>query len=172
MKIFFCFFIFLSYQTAVLTADVNITFIDMNKIISNSKPGISILKQLNEVNNRNLNTFKDEENILKQREEKILAQKKIISNEEFKATVDLLKIDIKRYNENRNITIANFNKLKTDNTNKLLKSINLILIKYSNKKSISIILQKKDLVIGKSELDITNEIIKIVNTDINPFMIK
>ena len=144
----------------------------MNKIISNSKPGISILKQLNEVNNRNLNTFKDEENILKQREEKILAQKKIISNEEFKATVDLLKIDIKRYNENRNITIANFNKLKTDNTNKLLKSINLILIKYSNKKSISIILQKKDLVIGKSELDITNEIIKIVNTDINPFMIK
>ena len=50
--------------------------------------------------------------------------------------------------------------------------INSILIKYSNEKSISIILQKKDLVIGKNELDITDEIIKIVNTDVGEFKIK
>ena len=59
--------------------------------------------------------------------------------------------------------IKDFNKLKVDNTNNLLKLINPILIKFSNDKEISIILQKKDLVVGKTELDITDEIIKIIN---------
>ena len=37
---------------------------------------------------------------------------------------------------------------------------------------ISIILQKKDLIIGKTELDITDEIIKIINVEIKEFKIK
>ena len=57
-------------------------------------------------------------------------------------------------------------------TNNLLKLINPILIKYSNDKKISIILQKKDLVVAKTELDITDDIIKIVNTEIKNFKIK
>jgi outer membrane protein len=172
MKRIYYVFIILFLQINLLEANINITFVDMNKIISTSKPGISVLKQLNEINNKNLDVFKNKEKILKEREEKILAQKKIISDEEFESIVKTLKLDIKKYNDNRNNTIKNFNKLKTDNTNKLLKMINSILIKYSNEKSISIILQKKDLVIGKNELDITDEIIKIVNTDVGEFKIK
>ncbi|MDC3308549.1 OmpH family outer membrane protein, partial [Candidatus Pelagibacter sp.] len=62
--------------------------------------------------------------------------------------------------------------LKVENTNNLLKLINPILTKYSNKNKISIILQKKNLIIGKSELDITDEIIKIINDEITDFKIK
>ena len=58
------------------------------------------------------------------------------------------------------------------NINKLMKLINPILINYSNDNSISMILKKKDLVIGKSELDITDEIIIIINRDIKQFKIK
>ena len=43
---------------------------------------------------------------------------------------------------------------------------------YSNDKSISLILKKRDLVIGKTELDITDEIILIINKDINQFKIQ
>ena len=68
--------------------------------------------------------------------------------------------------------IEEFNKLKVDNTNKLLKLINPILVKFSNDKEISIILQKKDLIVAKTELDITDEVIKIINTEIKVFKIK
>ena len=68
--------------------------------------------------------------------------------------------------------ISDFNKLKVDNTTNLLKLINPILIDFSNEKKISIILQKKDLVVAKTELDITDEIIKIINTEIKEFKIK
>ena len=68
--------------------------------------------------------------------------------------------------------IEDFNRLKIDSTNKLLKQINPILEKFSNDNQIAIILQKKDLIIGKTELDITNEIIKNVNSQIKEFKIK
>ena len=68
--------------------------------------------------------------------------------------------------------IEDFNKLKLDNTNKLLKLINPILIKFSNDEKISIILQKKNLVVAKTELDITEEIIKIINLEVKEFKIK
>ena len=53
-----------------------------------------------------------------------------------------------------------------------MKMINSIFIKYSNDKSISMIFDKKNMIIGKSELDITDEIIKIVNNEIKEFKIK
>ena len=68
--------------------------------------------------------------------------------------------------------ITEFSQLKINNTNKLLKLINPILVKFSNDKEISIILQKKDLVVAKTELDITDEVIKIVNNEIKEFKIK
>jgi outer membrane protein len=83
-----------------------------------------------------------------------------------------LKSEITNYNTNRNKMIEDFNKLKVDNTNNLLRLINPILIDFSNDKEISIILQKKDLVVAKTELDITDEIIKIINTEVKEFKIK
>ena len=68
--------------------------------------------------------------------------------------------------------LADFNKSKVDNTNNLLELINPILVKFSNDKEIAIILQKKDLVVAKSELDITDDIIKIVNVQVKELKIK
>ena len=50
--------------------------------------------------------------------------------------------------------------------------VNSILIKYSDEKSISMIFPKKSMIIGKSELDITDEIIKVINSEIKEFKIK
>jgi len=68
--------------------------------------------------------------------------------------------------------INNFKELKVDNTNKLLKLINPILVEFSQDNSISFILQKKNLIIGKTELDITDKIIKIANKEILKFKIE
>ena len=67
--------------------------------------------------------------------------------------------------------LSDFNKLKINNTNKLLKLINPILAKFSSDKEIAIIFQKKDLVVAKTQLDITDEVIKIVNSEVKEFKI-
>ena len=164
-------FVFLFLINPV-NSDEKISFIDMDKVISTSNPGLSILKQLNNVNNKNSTILSKEENQLKEKEKKLITQKNIISEADFQNKVNELKSEVNMYNINRNKMIEKFNQLKVENTNNLLKLINPILTKYSNKNKISIILQKKNLIIGKSELDITDEIIKIINNEITDFKIK
>ena len=156
----------------ITNAEQNIAFIDMNKIIETSIPGASLVKQLNILNKKNLTYFEKEEKKIKDNEVKIVNQKNIISDKEFKTNIDKLKLEINDYKNNRNKITNDFNKMKVNNTNSLLESINPILVKFSNDKFISIILQKKNLVIGKTELDITDQIIEIINKEIKEFKIK
>ena len=144
----------------------------MDKVITTSKAGSSVLKQLNELNNKNIKKLKNEEKILKDKETKLITQKNILSESEFQSSIDKLRLEINNHNKNKNKILSDFAKLKLANTNRLLELITPILTAYSKEKSIAMILQKKDLVIGKTELDISNEIIKIVNSDINEFKIK
>ena len=153
-------------------SEQKIAFIDMDKVISTSKSGSSILKQLTDINNKNSKFLKGEKKKFKEKENKLIAQKNILSETDFKNKLNELKSEINDYKQNRNKMLADFNKLKIDNTNNLLKLINPILVKFSNDKEIAIILQKKDLVVAKTQLDITDEVIKIVNLEVKEFKIK
>ena len=153
-------------------SEQKIAFIDMDKIVSTSKSGSSILKQLTDLNSKNSKFLKNEEKKFKEKETKLISQKNILSEVDFQKKIVELKDEIKNYNQNRNKMIEDFRKLKIDNTNNLLKLINPILIKFSNEEGISIILKKKNLVVAKTELDITEEIIKIVNLEVKEFKIK
>jgi len=170
-KIFIILFIYV-FQFNITLANTTISFIDMDKVISTSKPGLSIIKQLNNINKKNSIKFENDGKKLKEKEAKLISQKNILSEKDFQSKVIKLKLEINDYKENRNKINNDFNKLKINNTKKFLKQINPILIKYSSDKSISIILQKKDLIMGKTTLDITDEIINIVDNNIDKFKIQ
>ena len=172
MRFFLSLFIFFLIFISPVSSEQKIVFVDMDRLVSTSKPGSSIFNQLKDINNKNLNFLKKEEKKFKEKEKKLITQKNIISENDFKNKVDELKSEVNNYNQNRKQMIEKFNKLKVENTNSLLKLINPILAKFSNENEISIILQKKDLIIGKTELDITDEIIKIINNEIKEFKIK
>tara|TARA_B110001450_G_C17570705_1_gene460651 strand:- start:276 stop:794 length:519 start_codon:yes stop_codon:yes gene_type:complete len=155
-----------------VTSEQKIVFVDMDKLVSVSKAGSSIFNQLKDVNKNNLSFLKNEEKKFKEKEKKLISQKNIISDADFQKKIDQLKSEIKTYNQNRKKMIEKFDKLKVKNTNDFLKLINLILVKFSNDNEISIILQKKDLIMGKTELDITDQVIKIINNEIKEFKIK
>ena len=171
-KLLSLFLVFFLFYTNVVFSEQKIAFIDMDKVISTSKSGSSILKQLTDLNNKNLKFLKVEEKKFQEKEAKLISQKNIISETDFKNKVNELKSEIKKYNLNRNKILADFNKLEIDNTNNLLKLINPILVKFSNDKEIAIILQKKNLIVAKTQLDITDEVIKIVNSEVKEFKIK
>jgi len=162
------FIIFLS----PVSAEQKIVFVDMDKIVSLSNAGSSIFTQLKNINDKNITFLKKEEKKFKEEERKLVSQKNIISENDFQINIDKLKSEINIYNQNRKKMNEEFNKLKINSTNKLLKEINPILTKFSNENEISIILQKKDLLIGKTELDITDKIITIIDNEIKEFKIK
>ena len=143
MKKLITVFTFLVLQINFAIANTNVAFIDLDKVLKVSKAGSSILKNLSAVNNNILKNFKEDEKNFKVKETKLIAQKNILSEDEFQLNVNKLKTEINNYNVDRKKIINDFNKLKIDNTNKFLQKIKILLTKYSDEKSISLILPKK-----------------------------
>ena len=170
-KTLIIFFIYI-FQFNFAIANTSIVYVDMDKIISTSKPGAHIVSQLNDINSKNSKKFETFAKKLKEQETKLISQKNILSELDYKKNINKLKLEIQNYNVNRKKINNDFKKLRIDNMNELLKLINPILINYYNDKSISMILNKKNIVIGKKEFDITDEIIKIVNDKIKKFKIQ
>ena len=166
------FLVLCSIMFGRVDANTNIVFLDMQKVLTTSKPGAIFFKQLKIINNSNIESFKKDENKLLEREKKILAKKNIISSEIFNQEFNKLESDVKIYNKKKNVLKDNFNKTRTSNLNKFIEKINIILLKYSDENSIDLILLKKNIIIGRSNIDITNKIIEIVNKEIKNFIIK
>ena len=70
------------------------------------------------------------------------------------------------YRKERNDNINNLNNQRLDATEKMISLIRPILSEYSEKNSISLIIQKRNIIIGKTALDITDDILKIVDKKI------
>ena len=65
----------------------------------------------------------------------------------------------------------NLNKLRIGASNKLIVELSPILKEYAEKNSISLILQKKNIVMGEKEIEITDEILSIANKKIKKIII-
>ena len=172
MKNFFqIIIIFFFLNSYCLSQENKIVYIDMDLLISKSLAGKSINTQIKSQNKNNLEKFKKIESDIKKEDEDISNKKNIISEDEYKKMVSQLNKKIKNYRVMVNQNVDKNNKLKISATKKLIKKLNPILSDYSEKNSISIILQKRDIIIGKNSLNITDEIIKILDENVKEIKI-
>ena len=158
---FFLLIIFLPLNQVY--AAENIVYLDIEKLIHSSEAGKIIDVTINKNQKTNLDIFEIKENELKEEESKIISQKNILNEEEFKKKIDRLKKKVINYKNERQQKIDELNILKSELTKKLLIHINSLLVEYSNKNSISLIVDKKNVILGKTELDITEKIINLLN---------
>ena len=90
----------------------------------------------------------------------------IVSEEDYKNKVNLFKEKLNSYKKNRQEKIDLVTKKRMNATANLLKEINPILSDYSKKNGISIILRKQDIVLARTDLDITKQIIEAIDLKI------
>ena len=143
-----------------------IVYIDMEKILNESSPGMSINKQLEKIHKVNIKEFKKIEEELKKEERSIITQKNILSKEDYSKKIKILRDKTNSYRKSRQEKINLLTKKRMESSSKLLSIINPILSDYSKENDISIILQKKNVVLAKTDLNITNKIIDILNSKI------
>ena len=165
LRFFFC--IFIIFYSSSSYSESLISFLDMNKIMLQSKSGKSITIQLEKLHKNNITTFKQKEEELKNKETSIVSQKNVLSNEEFEKKINSLRKEANEYRIKRRDSINSLTKKRVDAQNKLINVINPILADYSKKNSISIIIQKKNIIVGKSELEITDDVLKILDNSLN-----
>ena len=157
--IFFSYFNF-SYS------ENKIVFINLDEIINSSIAGKKFLKKTNKMQENILKEFTQIETDLKIEEDNIKKKKNIMEKSQYNKLINDFRAKINLYKKDKFNKVENLKNFKIKQTNNFLSQIAPILKDYSTENSISIILQKKDILIGNSKFDITSIIMKKVNKKI------
>jgi len=144
-----------------------IVYIDMDYILNQSIKGKNISQILENENKTKTDKLNEIEENLNIEEKKIISKKNLLNDDEFRKLIQEFQIKINNFNSEKKIAINLLNKKKISLTKDFINQINPIFIEFAQKNSISIILKKKDIIMGDSNLDKTLELLKLVNEKIN-----
>ena len=161
-NIFFIFFLLFSIISNSYSDD-KIKFIDLDSMLEKTTIGKNIINDLNILNNNNLESLKPKEDIIKDKQNEINIQKNIISNNELKIKIDEYQKQVREFQNERKQLVDNFNKQKQEKINDFFNQVTPIINDYMKEKDLSIIFDKKNIFIAKSDSNITTDIINLIN---------
>ena len=162
LKVLFLF----TFLFSSANAEQKIAFLDIQKILSKSISGIFLNTSIKKLQDDKIIEFKNKKKNLQNDEKKLIAKKNILEESKFEEQIKDLKTKIINFNNERKIFTTDLNKKKISGTNQILKTLDPILKDYASKNSISLILQKKNILLGENSIDITEDILKLLDDKI------
>ena len=165
-KLLIYLFIILNFTVSIVNAKQNVAFADIDLILKNTKIGKLKLDKIAQLNKSNIETLKNFEKEIKIEEDKINKKKNLISEDEYQKELNKLKTKIKNFNIKKNEMVNNFKNEKNKELENLLAIINPIIQEYMKENSIEILLNSKNIFMGKKEIDLTEMLIKEIDEKI------
>ena len=168
--------IFLVIFCFVLTIKPSISdtphFVDFKVILNQSNAGKQAQTFLKNKLEKGIANIRDKEKKIQDEEKKIIDQKKILSQDEYKKKVKELRNKVSSLQKERNNLLEDVAKQRTKARNELLKNLNPILGDYMKEKKIRVVLDKKSILLADENLNITNDIMKILNQKLKSVSLK
>ena len=165
MKFIFI-FVLIIFKFQIAAANEKIAFIDLNFIMNNSMAGSSIKTFINDLSKEKNKDFEVIESEIKEDENELISKKNIIEESIYNKKVNEIRIRINDYKLERQNFNKNLNEKKVKLNNLLLEKLNPIISEYVEKNSITMVLPKKMIIIGKKDLDITKQILKALDKSV------
>jgi|TARA_B110001452_G_C15175355_1_gene408425 Skp family chaperone for outer membrane proteins len=144
----------------------SIYFIDFAKVLNSSKPGAEAQKSIKQKLQSENKKFANLQNNIRKEESDIISQKSTLSPEEYKKKVQALRNKVADLQKNKETSFNNIAKTRSKAKNSLLKAVNPIIKKYMEGNNIQIVLDKKAVILGDTNLEITDKIISILNKEL------
>ena len=140
-----------------------IAYIDMNYLLNKSEVGKSLNAYIDEMRDKKQIELKELEDKLIKKEKLLISQQNILNKDEFEKKLNILSVEVNEYRSDKNSFKEELNNIKINNSKKILQILNPIITKYVEENSISLVLPKKNIIVGKKNLEITDKIIKLLN---------
>ena len=158
--------IFILLNILTFNSKAEIVYIDINFIVNSSDVGKNLNTYLETIKNQNLLKYEEIENDLVNKEKSLIAQQNILDKEQFQKKLKKLTAEVQKYRSDKKVSLEELNNIKINKTKEILSALNPIITKYVDENSISIVIPKKNIIVGRKNLDITNQIIKLLNNNI------
>ena len=161
----FLFIIFFFFQFNSINSEENIVYLDVQFIIDNSDIGIFFQNKVSVIQDDYKNKLNIKKTKLKVSETDIKNKKNILKKEEIDVKINELNKLIKDYQISRNEYNNNIIEEKKKYSKEILKILNPILTNFVEKNKIKLVLKKKDVLVGAKFLDITDQILNLLNEE-------
>jgi outer membrane protein len=158
---FFALF-FLIFFNKILYAD-NTYFIDFTKVLNQSKAGAEAQEKLKKKFDSENKKFVIEEQNIKNEEIELISQKKVLSNDEYQKKVENLRKKVAKIQNDKQLSLNEIAKTRANARQELLKNVNPIIKQYMEDNGIRLLVDKQSVVLGDTSLEITDNIINILN---------
>ena len=153
-------------------AEVKVVVVDMKFVLNNSKAGKGAQDFLLKSFQDNQKKFTDLEKKLKKEEDDLLEKQKILSKEEYSKKADDLRKKVIDYQSERRTSLDKIAIQRTESREILIKKISPILDAYIKENNISLVFDKKEMLGGRPELDITQVIIDKLDKELPSLNLK
>ena len=163
------FFIFLLITP--VNADVPY-YLDFKYVLNQSVAGKKAQDFLKNKLEKGINDLKKQEKSIQDEEKKIIQQKKIIKPEEYKSKVEALRNKVSKLQAQRSKLLESTANQRNTARKELLKNLNPIIKDYMKEKGIRMVVDKKSLLLADQNLDITKDIIEILNKKLKSINLK
>ena len=141
-------------------AEQKVVVLDMKFVLNQSKAGKGAQDFLKKSFNDNAKKFSDMEEKLKNEEIDLLGKKTILTKEEYSRKSDTLRKKVIDYQSQRRSSLDKIATQRAKSRETLLKHIKPIVDAYIKENNIAIVMDKKNMLGGLTEYDITNIITK------------
>ena len=174
MKYFVKFFVvtFLILVCTHARAEQKVVYIDMKYVLNNSKAGKGAQVFLKKLFNDNAKKFGKMEKELKEEEADLLGKKTILSKEDYKKKGEILRKRVVDYQSSRRKSLDEISTKRAKSREKLISKIQPIVDEYIKKNNISIVIDKKNMLGGLNEYDITKDIIEQLDKELPSLNLK
>ena len=162
MKKFLIIIFLILLQTSPSSADTP-HYLDFKMILNESIAGKKAQTFLKKKLENGFKNVKEKEKNILEEEKKIIQQKKIISNDEYQKKVSELRKKVSSIQKERNVLLQSTAKQRAKAKNTLLENLNPIVKNYMNEKKIRMVVDKKNVLLADENLDITKDIINLLN---------
>ena len=147
-------------------------FLDFKYILNESTAGKKAQVFLKNKLDKGIKSIKDKQKKLQEEENKIIQKKKIVSAEEYKKNVSELRSKVSSLQKERNKLLENISKQKQQARKVLLENLNPIIKNYMKEKKIRMVVDKKSLLLADEALDITQDIMSLLNNKLKSINLK
>tara|TARA_Y100000817_G_scaffold216067_1_gene169956 strand:+ start:315 stop:839 length:525 start_codon:yes stop_codon:yes gene_type:complete len=157
------FFLLVSTHTF---AEQKIVVLDLSYVLNESKAGKGAQDFLQKTFEENKKKFLKMEESLKKDESDLLAKKNVLSKEDYGKKMNALRKTNLDYQKKRRESIDKITILRSNARESLLKKIIPIVEAYTKENDISLVVDKKYILGGNPEIDITKLIVEKLNKEL------
>lgn len=138
-------------------------FVDFKYILNQSAAGKKTQSYLKKKLNDGIKKLKDQEKAIQEEEKNIIDQKKVISSDEYKKKVTVLRKKVANLQQNRKILFDSVADQRAKAKKEILQNLNPIIKDYMKENKIRMIVDKKSILLADENLDLTKEITKLLD---------